>query len=53
MSVNERRDLFETMPVPRAVATMSIPAVITSLITVVYNLADTYFVSMLNELYNT
>ena len=49
MSVNERRDLFETMPVPRAVATMSIPAVITSLITVVYNLADTYFVSMLND----
>ena len=28
---------------------MSIPAVITSLITVVYNLADTYFVSMLND----
>ena len=49
MSVNERRDLFETMPVPRAVATRSIPAVITSLITVVYNLADTYFVSMLND----
>lgn len=41
--------LFESMPIPRAVASLSIPMVVTSLVMVFYNLADTYFVGMLND----
>ncbi len=41
--------LFETMSIPKAVASLSIPMVISSLVTVLYNLADTYFVGMLNN----
>ena len=41
--------LFESMPIPNAVAKLSIPMVISSLVTVIYNLADTYFVGMLNN----
>lgn len=37
------------MPIPKAVATLSIPMVISSLVTVIYNLADTFFVGMLNN----
>ena len=41
--------LFEAMPIPRAVASLSVPMVITSLVTIAYNLADTFFVGMLND----
>ena len=41
--------LFESMPIPRAVASLSIPVVLSSLVSVVYNLADTFFVGMLND----
>ena len=47
--VNPRALLFETMPIPRAVAQLAIPTVVTSLVMVVYNLADTFFVGMLND----
>ena len=41
--------LFESMPIPQAVAQLSIPVVLSSLVSVVYNLADTFFVGMLND----
>ena len=41
--------LFETMPIPKAVMELSVPMVVTSLVMVVYNLADTFFVGMLND----
>lgn len=41
--------LFEKVPVPRAVMTMAVPTIISSLVMVLYNLADTYFVGMLND----
>jgi len=37
------------MPIPRAVMELSVPMVVTSLVMVVYNLADTFFVGMLND----
>ena len=45
----QRKALFETVPVPRAVMTLAIPTIISSLVMVIYNLADTYFVGMLND----
>ncbi len=38
----EERYLFEEMPVHKAVATLAIPTVISQLVTMVYNLADTF-----------
>ena len=41
--------LFENMPIPRAVAKLAIPTIISSLVMVIYNMADTYFVGMVND----
>ncbi len=41
--------LFEQTPVPRAVAQLAVPTIISSLVMVIYNLADTYFVGMIND----
>ena len=41
--------LFEQAPVSKAVVSMAVPTVISSLVMVIYNLADTYFVGMLNN----
>ena len=35
-------ELMSSLPVPKAVAKMAIPSVISSLVTVVYNMADTF-----------
>ncbi len=45
----EKIDLFERISIPRAVAKLCIPTVVSSLVMVLYNLADTYFVGMLND----
>lgn len=44
-----KTELFERMPISRAVMTLSVPTIISSLVMVIYNLADTYFVGMLND----
>ena len=41
--------LFEQTPVPRAVMQLAVPTILSSLVMVLYNLADTYFVGMLND----
>jgi len=41
--------LFEKAPVPKAVLSLIIPTVIASLVMVLYNLADTLFVGLLND----
>lgn len=41
--------LFEKTPIPKAVMTMAVPTIISSLVMVIYNLADTYFVGILND----
>jgi len=45
----ERQELFERTPIPRAVMTLAVPTVLSSLVMVLYNLADTYFVGILND----
>ena len=46
---NAKAYLFEEMPIPKAVMQLSIPIVVSSLVTIIYNLADTFFVGMLND----
>ena len=45
----QKTGLFENMPVPRAVAKLAIPTILSSLVMIIYNMADTYFVGMLND----
>ena len=45
---DKRTALFETVPIPKAVVSLCVPTIISSLVMVLYNLADTYFVGMLN-----
>lgn len=49
MENTKKTAIFEQVPIPRAVMTLSIPTIISSLVMVIYNLADTYFVGMLND----
>ena len=48
--IDEKKvELFERVSIPRAVVTLSIPTVLSSLVMILYNLADTYFVGMLRD----
>lgn len=45
MVVDEKEKyLFEQMNVPRAVMTLAIPTIISQIVTMIYNLADTFFI---------
>ncbi len=47
---DKRTELFESAAIPKAVASLCVPTIISSLVMVLYNLADyTYFVGMLND----
>ena len=43
------QELMRSMKVSKAVAAMAIPSVISSLVTVVYNMADTFFVGQTGD----
>lgn len=47
--VNDKTELFERMPIPKAVTTLAVPTILSSLVMVFYHLADTYFVGMLDD----
>lgn len=46
-----KTELFEQAPVPRALATMALPTIVSQLITLVYNIADTWFIGRANNPY--
>lgn len=47
--VVDKTAVFESIPVKKAVCMQIIPAIASQMIALIYNLADTYFVGMLNE----
>lgn len=47
--VKDSTELFERMPVLKAVTRLVIPTVISQIITVIYNMADTFFIGQLND----
>ena len=49
MAETKREILFEKETIPRAVMALSVPTVLSSLVMVMYNMADTYFVGLLND----
>ncbi len=42
--MQKNRAVFEDMSVPKALATLAVPTIISQLITMIYNLADTFFI---------
>lgn len=49
MQKTDKIYLFEQMPVMQAIFKLTIPVIISSIISIIYNLSDTYFVGMLNN----
>ena len=45
----EKEYLFTAMPVNRAVISLAVPTVISQIITVVYNMADTFFIGQMDD----
>lgn len=48
---DNKTELFERAPVPRALATMALPTIVSQLITLIYNVADTWFIGRVNNPY--
>ena len=51
MTKLSEKELFETASVPRAVATLAIPTIISQVVTMIYNLADTFFIGQIGNPY--
>ena len=49
--MDKKKELFETMPVPKALATLAVPTIISQLISMIYNLADTFFIGLTDDPY--
>ena len=47
MDTSSEAYIFEEMPIPRAVAKLAVPTVISQVVTMIYNLADTFFIGQL------
>ncbi len=45
----KKTELFERTPIPKAFFTLTVPTILASLVMIIYNLADTFFVGMLND----
>ncbi len=48
-----KQEIFETLPVGKAIAIMAIPTVISQLINLVYNMVDTIYIGMTGDAYKT
>lgn len=49
MEKNDNTRLYQEMPAGRAILTLALPTVISQLITVFYNMADTFFIGQMND----
>ena len=44
MKENVNKEVFEVMPVPKALATLAVPTIIGQLVVLIYSLADTFYI---------
>ena len=51
MKTVSEKELFEEMPVPKAVAALAVPTIISQIVSMIYNLADTFFIGQLGDPY--
>ena len=48
-----KKELFESVPVPKAIAAMAIPTIISQLINLIYNTVDTIFIGQTGDAFKT
>lgn len=48
-----KQEMFESMPVPKAIAVMAVPTVISQLVNLIYNMVDTLYIGMTGDAYKT
>ena len=41
---DDKRELFEKTPIPKALATLAVPTIISQMVNVIYNMVDTFFI---------
>ena len=51
MAKYTEKELFESVPVPKAVAILAVPTIISQVVTMIYNLADTFFIGQIGNPY--
>lgn len=51
MTDNSKKELFESLPVPKALTTLAVPTIISQLINLVYNLVDAIFIGRTGNSY--
>ena len=49
MARADSKSIFETLPVPRAVREMALPAIFSQIIVLIYNMADTFYLGRTND----
>lgn len=49
MQETKNKEIFETIPIPRALATLAIPTIIGQLVVLIYSLADTFYIGRTNN----
>lgn len=47
----DKKDLFENTPVPKALATLAVPTIVSQLINLVYNIVDAFFIGRTGNSY--
>ena len=50
-AIADKAQIFENMPIPAALAKMAIPTIVSQLITLIYNIADTWFIGQTDNPY--
>ena len=45
----EKKDVFQNDSIPKVILAMAIPTIVSQMITVLYNYADTIFIGLLND----
>ncbi len=51
--MEQNTELFEKMPVGKALVNLAVPTIISQLIIMIYNLADTYYIGLASDPYKT
>ena len=44
--MNDKKKVFEEYPALKALTIMAVPAIVSQLITLIYNIADTWFIGL-------
>ena len=47
----DKKELFESLPVPVALRKMIVPAAVSQIIVLIYNMADTFYIGRTNNPY--